>query len=206
MAFRKILTTSNKGAKVTYKPKTSQIASQQQGGVCRTMVLTWISNAQMGVAMNNMGGVITGGGFAQIEFRNQAMKIRMGYAQRDDKDVDDAKQAVEKDILHSFSLERDGEPLTFQTVLAGITLDPKNMEANAQAYTMLTLWGNSGHALGLAFHIGGFHYFLDPNRGLFEYDTLEEMLGPLGHVTDYILTNYAHKYPEAMLEQFHLFR
>lgn len=200
MAVRKILITSNKGGKVMYKPKTTEIASREQFGVCRTMVLTWIREAQMGVRMNAMDGVLTGGGLAQIEFRHRSTKIRMGVAHGDE----DAKKAVAQDVLHGFSLESIGEPLEFQTSLIGITLDPDQMEGNEEGYAMLTLWGDSGHALGLAFNVGQHHYFLDPNTGLFEYDTLDDMLGVLGHVTNYVVTNYSLRYPAAILEQYKL--
>jgi hypothetical protein len=199
-----IICTSNVSWKVKYKAGTTDVTRDQQSGVCRTMVLTWIREAQRGVRMNSMGGILAGDAFALIEFQQRAWKIQGRYARGNAKD----EEFVERDVLERFSLKRLGDPLYFQTILIGNTLDPAGMSNDDEAYTMLTLCALQGdlasaHALGLAFHIGGFHYFLDPNRGLFEYKTLDEMLGLQGHVTRYIVTNYAN-YPYAALEQYKL--
>lgn len=190
--MHKILTTNNKiYHSVKYKTNDTKTdvnaTTGTQAGICRTMVLTWIKESTQGCAMNNMAQHLTGGSRHHIAFLHRAIQSRLGHA------VD--KAAVVEDVFHGMRLSCDPDKMEIKTATLGMYLTPDDFKGGTDAaYVLITLGiGSSGrHALGLAFNIGGHHYMLDPNSGIFEYDTLQEMLGVLGHVTNYTVGNYSH--------------
>lgn len=188
MGTRKILVTSNN----------TLVTTDAGGGICRTMVLTWISEALKGKRMNDMASVLTGSGVAMISARHKALKVRIGHS-RNLQGGDEA--GTVKDFSASFDLKASGQTVPLPTALVGMTLDPAGLSADT-CYVMITLRGQAGaHAIGMAINVSGKHYFLDPNSGLYECDKLTEIAGPLGLLALH-LGNYFAGYPNAFIEEF----
>lgn len=188
MGVRKILVTSN---------DTDDISSPG-GGICRTMVLTWISESLKGVRMMDMATHLVARK-AIISAKHKALKIRMGKART----LDGGNPvATASDFTASFNLQAGEEAMQLPTALVGVTLDPGQLTTDT-SYVMITLEGiGRAHAVGMALNISGRHYFLDPNSGLYECDALTDIAGALGLVARHLISNYIQNYPNAMIEEF----
>jgi hypothetical protein len=194
MPVQKLFDTTNQvGSQVTYQKGTTTIATQKTGGVCLTMVLTWIQAAQLKLAqgrpMAETEGEITGPLLQRVAFRHHMFRFKTTHA-RENNLGEEALDEIRADYLKWFSLQEANSYDAPNGSIAGLGGALATLE---QGYHVLIIFRpdpaeGSNHSFGLKVNWEGTSYFLDPNSGLYSCDNFFEDF--LSWTENYLKVNY----------------
>jgi len=194
MTDTKLFTTTNKvGSAVNYVPGTTTISSQKVGGVCLTMVLTWIKESlryeAAGKDIAKTENDITGSSLNQIAILHRSLKSRMDSARKHNL-AEDVIDEIKADYLDAFGLQEIDTALSPEGNMSELPMQLLLLEKGYQLMVIASTDNVNEHAFGFKVDSGGGNcYFLDPNAGLWKYDQGDHEL--FTKTTFYIQQNYS---------------